>query len=472
MKKLIALILALGISLSLCACEKPVPESDNPNSGSGTPVLSNNDGSSVDGNKIGTTQDGSLSLLCRLQDNHKGCTTDSGYYYFTSDITRLPDGQLATHLMYMDFATHQEIYLCNNAACSHNTVDCTSVFLTDDFPPNSTLLFVWNSNLYIMSKEADHDGSLIGLFNGDAATDVLDSNSHSIESNPTTIYQAKLDGTDRDKVYTFDSTVTVEDFVVGDVSGLYFITKKLATQQSNGNGYQTSSERKLVYLDLSAKTETAICSVDFDDNISWSVIGCSDRSLVLYGIDFGREVSPEEIHKKDTDVFDDSYDVFANLDVDSGTMKEIYRVYAPKARYFEMDANNLYFSIAGDGSITSVNLHTGQQTELCKIPQDALFGIIGDKLYTRDGSDYTYYFIDVNTGEISHSGLVNKSLGWSLDIIAEAGDQVLTIYDYDATPKGDGSYTINGYQYGLINKEDLYAGRDNFIPINMIGKGM
>ena len=212
--------------------------------------------------------------------------------------------------------------------------------------------------------------------------------------------------------------------------------------------------------------------MDFDDNISWSVIGCSDRSLVLYGIDFGREVSPEEIHKKDTDVFDDSYDVFANLDVDSGTMKEIYRVYAPKARYFEMDANNLYFSIAGDGSITSVNLHTGQQTELCKIPQDALFGIIGDKLYTRDGSDYTYYFIDVNTGEISHSGLVNKSLGWSLDIIAEAGDQVLTIYDYDATPKGDGSYTINGYQYGLINKEDLYAGRDNFIPINMIGKGM
>lgn len=79
-----------------------------------------------------------------------------------------------------------------------NPIDCTSVFLTDDFPPNSTLLFVWNSNLYIMSKEADHDGSLIGLFDGDAATDVLDSNSHSIESNPTTIYQAKLDGTDRD----------------------------------------------------------------------------------------------------------------------------------------------------------------------------------------------------------------------------------------------------------------------------------
>lgn len=101
-----------------------------------------------------------------------------------------------------------------------------------------------------------------------------------------------------------------------------------------------------------------------------------------------------------------------------------------------------------------------------------MWGLVGDKLYTRDGSNHTYYFIDVNTGKISHSGLVNKSLGWSLDIIAETDDQVLTIYDYDATAKGDGSYHINGYQYGLISKEDLYAGRDNFFPISMIGTGM
>lgn len=455
MKKLITLILALGILFSLCACEKSAPDSDNPNSGGNSAHESKNN--------TEASKNGSLSLLCMSQGNIEGCSTDNGYYYLSNEVGHLLDGQMATHLMYMDFATQQEIYLCNNSACAHNTVDCTSVFCTDDFPLNSTLIFVWNNNLYIMSKEQDRDGS--------AAIGMLGGSSNAIESSPTTIYRANLDGTDRNKVYTFDSTVTVEDFAVGDVSGLYFITKKLTAQQSNGSSYTTSSERKLVYLDLSTKTEIVICSMDFGDNISWDVIGCSDRSLVLYGIEFGRDVSPDEMHAENTDIFDDSYDVFSTLNIDSRSLNEVYRVYAPKARNYAVDENNLYFSVIGDGSISRVDLRSGEQTELCKISQDSIWGLVGDKLYTRDESNYTYYFIDVNTGEISHSGLLNN-LGWSLDIIAEAGDQVLTIYDYDATAKGDGSYNINGYQYGLISKEDLYAGRDNFIPISMIGKGM
>lgn len=453
MKKLITWILALGMLLSLCACEKSASKNDTPNSRSATTGSSNNDENSADG---------SLSLLCNLQSNHNGYTTKNGYYYLSNEEERLSDGQIATHLMYMDFATRQEIYLCNNAACLHNTVDCTSVFLSNDFSFTSTLLFVWNNNLYIMNKEQDNDGStVISALDGSSA----------IESKPTTIYQANLDGTNRNKVYTFDSTVTVEDFVVGDNNGLYFITKKLTAQQSNKSSYTTSSERKLVYLNLSTKTETTLCSMNFGDNISWDVIGCHGRSLVLYGIDFGRAISPEEIHEENTTIYDDSYDVFATLDIGSGTLKEFYRVYAPKSRSFELDENKLYFSIIGDGSITSVEIQSGKQTELCKISQDSLWGIVGDKLYTRDESDYTYYFIDVNTGEISHSNLVNKSLGWSLDIIAETDDQVLTIYDYDATAKGDGSYTINGYKYALINKDDLFAGKDNFIPIKLIGTG-
>ena len=470
MKKRIAWILVLGIVLLLCSCGKPETESRLPYLGSditdseSSPLPSPNDNNIVDDSKNETEKNGSLSLLCMPQSNIQGCTTDNGYYYFSKEDERLSDGRFATHLMYMDFAARQEIYLCSNAACTHNTVDCASVFLIDDFPLFSTLLYVWNSNLYIMSKEQDHDGTVsMGMFGG---------NGNAVESKPTTIYRANLDGTDRNKVYTFDSTVTVEDFVVGDDSGLYFITKRLTTQQSSGNSYQTSSERKLIYLDLTAKTETVICSMDFGDNISWDVIGCSDHFLVLCGIDFGREVSSEEMHADNNSIYDDSYDVFATLNIDNCSLNEIYRVYAPKARSYVVDGNKLYFSVIGDGSITSVDLRSGEQKELCKIAQDFIWGMVGDKLYTRDSSDYTYYFIDVNTGEISHSGLVNKSLGWSLEIITETDDQVLTIYDYDATSRGGGSYSINGYKYALISKDDLFAGRDNFIPISMIGTGM
>lgn len=368
MKKLIALILALGILLSLCACENSAPDSDDPNSGSNAPAAANSGGSSAAESKDNTeaTKNGSLSLLCMPKHVNEGCSTDNGYYYLSHEVGRLSDGRMATHLMYMDFAARQEIYLCSNSACAHNTVDCTSVFCTDEFPLNSTLIFVWNNNLYFMSKEQDRDGSAAnGMFGINA-----------IESSPATIYRANLDGTDRNKVYQFDSTVTVEDFVVGDVGGLYFITKKLKTQQSNGSSYATSSERKLIYLDLSAKTETEICSMDFGDNISRDVVGCSDRSLVLHGIEFGRDVSPDEMHDDDTHIYDDSYDVISTLNIDSRSLNEVYRVYAPKARSYVVDENNLYFSVIGDGSITRVNLRSGEQTELCKISQDSIWGSV------------------------------------------------------------------------------------------------
>lgn len=478
MKKLNVFMIVSGILLCLCACGQPTSISNIAGVGSSTTVSSDGSGSSVDTNEsetggkpeseIGdkTAKSSSLSLICSLQESGTACATDKGCYYLSSDSQRLSDGRYATHLMYMDVAARQEIYLCNNAACAHNTVDCTSVLLAEDFPHYSTLLFVWDGNLYILSKAQDCDGSSEAGFSSVGAALAA------IESTSTVLYRANLDGTGRNRVHTFDPTVTVEDFVVGDAGGLYFVTKKLTTQQENGSSYYTSSERKLIYLDLAAKTETEICSMDFGDNISWDVIGTSGRMLVLCGVDFGRHVSPEEMHDDDIKIYDDSYDVFATLDVDNCSLREIYRVYAPKSRSHAVHGDKLYFAVDGSGRIVNVDLYTGQEAVLCKITKNLIWGTIGDKLYCYDSSDCTYNFVDVNTGKISHSGLVNKTTGWGLNLIAEIGDQVLVNYDSDGTFSSDGSFHTTREHYGLIDKEDLYAGIDNFAPISMIGKGM
>ncbi len=86
-------------------------------------------------------------------------------------------------------------------------------------------------------------------------------------------------------------------------------------------------------------------------------------------------------------------------------------------------------------------------------------------------SDYTYYFVNTETGEIKNSSLVNKSLGWSLEFKAEVGSQILVVYDYENTSLGDGAYDITQYKFALIEKSDLYAGNANYKPIKMIGKG-
>ena len=189
MKKQIALILLLGVLFSLCACGKSASEfrkpHNAPSDSSGNAMNEKEDNTETEAE---TTKNDSLSLLCMLQGRNRACATDSGCYYPSNDMESLSDGRYAMHLMYMDVAARQEIYLCNNAACMHNTVDCTSVLLTEDFPLYSTLLFVWNDNLYIMAKEQDGDGST-----GTAVLGGGDAGIAAIESTQTILYRANLD---------------------------------------------------------------------------------------------------------------------------------------------------------------------------------------------------------------------------------------------------------------------------------------
>lgn len=387
MRKCICLFLAILVFLSLGACGGRAESSAQAKEESTTENVPE---SSQDANSPGD-----LSLLYHMQRQVTANFTENGYYRLTFGGDRLADGRSAQHLMYIDFATRQEIYLCSNTACAHDTEDCSSVFSDAEFG-GSTAIFVWNNYLYILSKEQDHDGSVVmGLASSGA--DAV------VEAGPTTLYRAALDGTNREKIYTFDPVVTVEDLVVGDEDGLYLITKKVTTEQSEGATYQTSSERKLIYLDLSAKKETELFSLNFNDGIDWDVIGCSGRKLIVYGVDFGREVSVEEKHSDSRSLYSSSSDVFATLDVDSGSLHEIYRVNAPMSRSYAVDTKMLYYSVIGDGQIVSVDLKTGEQKILCKLSQDAIWGMCGDRLYTRDDNDRTLYFISTDTGEMQTS---------------------------------------------------------------------
>lgn len=471
MKKKIAATLILAIAFSLCACGKTGPGGDS--AGSGNPAVQAGGRESIasaGGTPVGMaaptsvpgegTGQNSLSLLYNLQGSGTVCATDSGCYYLSKDSERLTDGRYASRLMYIDAAARQEIYLCSNAACLHNTTDCTAVLLNDEFPPYTTGIFMWHDCLYLLGKDMDQAGMVQFLGADGTITPV--------ESKSAVLYRMNPDGTDRKQVYAFESSVTVEDLVAGDEAGLYFVTKKLNTQRNDGNLYQTSAERKLVFLDLSTGATREVCSMEFGDNIAWDIVGCSGCRLVVHGVDFGRALSPEKLYGDDISIYDDSDDVFAALDVDDGSLHEFYRVHAPKARSWAVYGKQLYFSVDGSGCILKVDLDTGEETELCRIA-NGIWGRIGDRLYSWDGSGQSYYFVDVHTGEISRSRLVNKTTGWSIDLIAKIGDQVLVGYDSEGTFNSDGSFESIREHYALIDRENLYAGVDEYAPINMKG---
>lgn len=459
MRKTILLLLCC-ISFSLYGCEK-APEEQNEEKQ--TEITS----SAMQG-RTEQQADG-LTILCNAQNIYAGCSTNSGYYYLTEDTTEIDENKWAMHMMYMDYATQQEIYLCSDTGCKHNTTDCTAVFLSSDFPEYSTRIFVYKEHLYILSKEYDNDGSVVMDFS-------IGENDMEIESNPAVLYQMNLDGTNRQAIYTFEDDLVLEDFVMADEQGFYMIMKKLSTESMGNSTYTTSTERNLVYLQLEDKMIERVCSLDFENGIDWDAIGCYGQKLVISGTDYGRQISLEEWMDDDAwkALYENSEHVVAVLDLETKELEEISRI-PNTIEYTEVVLDGmLYRSYAETGELKSVDLKTGEETLLCTLEQNCILSTLENTLCCRSwdlADDQTFYFVDIKTGQIQHSGLVNQSLGWTLEIVADLGEKALVIYDYEAISHGDGSYEINRYQYGLISKEDLFAGVDYFQPIQMIGKG-
>lgn len=459
MKKLLILFMTLTFIFSFSACgDRMQAGGEN----SDIRQVSGTQDSASGGNAF---QNGTLTLLCSPFCD-SACSTEDGYYYLTTDTVELQDGNYGTHLMYMDFASGREIYLCSTAGCEHNSSDCPSVFLYDDFPLWSTKLFIFGDNLYILSREYDDDGAMSMGIEGDDG----------MESTPAVLYRAKLDGTERKKVYTFDAALTLEDIVIGNEQGIYVITKKLSTDKTETYTYTTSSERKLIFLDLESFSAKEVCDMDFGDYISWRVFGCYRDALVLTGTDFGREISRDETWDDDVykDLYQNSSQVYTILDLKDGQLREVCR----QSNQYESSAgllgDCLYLSSSENQNIDVVNIETGERRTLCALPQNLIMNVLEDRLCCRSwdlSEDETYYFVDTKTGEVTRSPLVNLCNGWAIEFYAETSSDVLFVYDYDAFNHGDGSYEIYQHKYALISKDDLFAGRENYRAIEMVGPG-
>ena len=399
------------------------------------------------------------------------CATDAGYYYLSEDWKVLSDGTVGMPLFYVDYASGQEVYLCSDSSCAHDSDRCSAIFSETDFCLSSSVLFVYQDKLYLLSKEYDEDGSILQDLSGSNTMEPLS------DPRPATLYRMNLDGTNREKCYTFDEALTLEDWVFSDETGLYFITKRLSTQQSGSTHIISSTSRQVVRLDLDTGTLERVQSLNFTKNKEWKVLGCAGSDLVLCGIVYQTELTDQEALDEERwrAAYLDSTTQYVTLDLQTGEQRQLAEVSNQALTSALVADGQLYLSQNTSQAITQYDLTTGAKTVIAHLPQNNFLGVLGGRLCCRDwdlSKDYTYYFVEIATGEVQHSKLVNKRLGWDLEFMAETASDALVVYDYEATDGiGEGSYEIQRYQLGLIDKDDLFQGVDHFRPIQMIGKG-
>ena len=444
--------------------------------GSTNTNASQNDGDQQS-DSSGKTVNGSIRVL-GMGNQNMHCLSDTGYYYITEELSELKKDFYGRQIMYMDFATKQEVYLCNEPGCKHNDKNCSAVLTEDEIGSiDSALLFVWKDKLYMISKEYDSEGTV--------ETNGLWADGEDVSVNqrmPTVIYSMGLDGTNRKKEYTFAQDVTIEDMVLCDDEALYFTAKQINTSSEKGTTYSTASKRELVrYQPDKTKLET-VCSLEFGDQIRWHTIGCYDGKVIVQGTKYKKKLSfKEETELGQEEYWEyakDSSEVFAALNLADASLKNIYSLKndSDSINSTVMLGDYLYVSAEKEGKINKVNLGTGKVESLAKLKQGYIAGTLSGKLCCQswnqvEDHDNSWYFVDCNTGKVEHSTLVNKRKGWELEIIGKIGNQVLVIYDYEGKETEKDTWEISRYQYGLIEEKDLYQGMDRFQKIAMKGAG-
>ena len=135
----------------------------------------------------------------------------------------------------------------------------------------------------------------------------------------------------------------------------------------------------------------------------------------------------------------------------------------------------------GEEKIRQIDLKTKEETTFVETNANQILYVYQDVLLSSvwhsvdsDFQDGTMYFIHYDNGRIDKSGLMTASMGTPIEIRGETKDTFLVIYDIDAkkdTQFGNDQYSIQGYKYALIEKDDLYKGKANYQTIEMVGFG-
>lgn len=492
--KTVTAFLTLAAMLAFTACDKENTNSDNSKVDSDSAAYDKSTSSEIGNSPLGgvSAERGGLTML--HEPNCPGsfisgigcrdsvCYTENGYYrmgpYRENEYS---------HLLYLDYATQQEVVVCSDSSCKHDTVNCASVFFDEYAFQNH--LFVFQDYLYCLTTDIDQDGALSsgGFSSNNLSDDFKEINDEQESKRRATLYRMNLDGTEREKLWQSDAGYIAETEVFGDGTGFWFVTKQPSAEvhEETGAVYNHSKNRAFIRYDINERKITDKIPLEDYNNIALNVDGCTGSKFYLIGKAYpngtsimdnmdilapGTEIG--SIHPDYWDFNDRCECVYFTLDVKTKELKEITRYKIADVNYgAECRGGKIYFERPDDSCFTYA-VETGETAEL-NIPEGyRLDGFFADKLvlshYPGDHDDRARYFADLDGSNMTRSELLMED-GFDIDLIAAVGDNALVIYDNYKVPSDKGSgYKTFEPVYALISLDDLFNGRANYKQFDMI----
>lgn len=399
--------------------------------------------------------------------------TEEGYYYISS-TAHGNDQEEMVNLMYLDYASGKEMFLCNQPGCSHDTDTCNS-FLEDVHSVDTKVLFISGNRLYLLLSPADDSGSMSTGWIDPSYEGLIISGSSDTQPR---LYSMNTDGTDRRVLCEFDSGIVVEDKVAVCKDSIYVICKKIQSEDMGENTtYKSAYDRQLMRIDNTTGKQEKVCDLQGDS----SLVGAFGGKLVFEATIFEHELTPEE--KADDSIYKKELKkaniVVSTLDVDTCQTSQLLSISGAKTFTSQMSGSKLYYSIKGENQVKCLELSNGEEKVIAANENGSIDQVYNDSMRITSW-DYTqdkYYSLSIASGEIGQMSLYTNELKEPVTILAENQKQFLVVYDYQCS----GEYTtwagtkqndIISYKLGLISKEDYFANKSSYSPVETIGDGI
>lgn len=481
MKKIISVIYAAALALSLCGCDKTTRNSTE----SGTQSETNVSGGAPE--NPGAESSGELISL-----NETDCSCTSEGFYYLEDV--LAKNGSYKHIMYVDFATKQETYLCSDSSCDHNNERCTSCFAAS-IPQNmKTKLFVYGEYLYILYVERSSVGglSISTRTENDVTTTVTGTPGKQNTSSKQCLYRINLDGTSRTLLYTFESGLFIDDLVFGDNSGdsLWFNVHEEHLALSKISGYTFTEAKKPTMIKLSLSPLDIVEQIPVKEisDVSVDLIYCLGNKFVFSGIQYPDGMTKmeymERLQKLDEQPSEKAAlekscrGIYYTLDRGNKVFKEFYSTdtytYSP-TKY----KDDLYLLPYERGAGKKVNIETGAAEDYTAaegfIESHGLNSTFADKFLCRSLDEppesSAFYFVDPLTGEASRCELLTAEDFAPIQPIAVYDGKAFVLHKYDMEPDKNGKYRGWYPEYAFMTLDDLFNGRPFYEPVKMLEKG-
>ncbi|MGL5693255.1 MAG: hypothetical protein ACRCXA_04200 [Peptostreptococcaceae bacterium] len=403
----------------------------------------------------------------KMLSNKNGCSTKDGYY--TISTTENEEMDTVMNLMYVDYKTKNQIYLCDKSECNHNTDNCTSYIEPKYFGRQNSIVSD-EKYLYFISSEYNRDG----------ATDisiVYGGGGGSPKSEPTSIYRMNLDGSNKILLSSLESGELLGEDFFTDGNYMYFINMKNSQVKIDDNTSYTDGDN---YNLIKISRETGEKEQVMKWNRDWKILGCYKDRIVVNKIVFDKELTVEDRldDAKYTKACKTANEVIVSYDIHNQQFEELFTNKLDEGYQYVMHQNDLFYYKYKGNKINSFDIEDKVQSDSIETNYSNIQQIYDGYIIASDWKENNkeFYRIRIEDKDTSKLNLYKEN-GYLVNIIGESEDAFFVESNCKVKNEyvewaGANQTVETDREYSMISKEDYFNNKKNFEKVNTIVEDM